>query len=67
MIGGWLKKKRVAAETNEDDKEKTAKRAKLSVAQELLCPISMELPIDPVTADGKILYFWLHSILFLCF
>ena len=47
---------RVAEATEEDEQERVVKRARLSIsaaAQEFICPISMELPIDPVTADGE--------------
>ena len=37
-------------------KYKRAKRAIKSVVKAFMCPISLELPIDPVTAEDGIVY-----------
>ena len=55
-------KKRSSAEEEEEEHpdSKTLKRAKPSVskaAEELMCPILQDLPIDPVTAED-VSFFW---------
>ena len=37
-------------------KNKRAKRAIKSVVKEFICPISLELPFDPVTAEDGLVY-----------
>ena len=65
---GAAKKKRTADEDNEEDFAKKFKKAKPSInkaAEELVCPILQDLPIDPViAADVSALSNWLtQSIL----
>ena len=48
----------MASETSTDDDavpERPAKRVKRSIEDDLICPITLELPFDPVTAmDGQV-------------
>jgi TPR repeat protein len=41
--------------SNAED-EQTAKRQKRSVEDDLICPITLELPLDPVTAEDGLVY-----------
>lgn len=60
-VGDRSNKKRSAAKEHEEG-YKTLKKAKPSInkaAEELMCPILQDLPIDPVTAEDVSLYIFI--------